>query len=364
MDNDNVIVSAEKAIDIIKNGGMIILTDDEDRENEGDLVIASQFITSEHINFMAKYCKGLICVSLTEERCDDLNLRPMVEENTCKYGTAFTISVEARQGVLSGISASDRALTIKTLIDPKSTNKDIVSPGHTFPLRAKNGGVLVRAGQTEGSVDLASLAGLYPSGVICEIMDDDGSMARMPRLIEFAKEHNLKITTISDLIKYRLETEDIVEEIEETASMPSAYGQFKIKGFLNKSDKTEAVALIKGDISGDEPVLVHVHSQCLTGDIFSSALCSCGEKLHNGLKTIEEKGRGVLLYIYKDTSKAGFLSSKEGSFHNNIHSETNPKGYGFGSICLKKLGLSKIKLISQSSHAVNSLSSHGLEIVD
>lgn len=268
---ERVRVSAETAVQIIKNGGMLILTDDETRENEGDLVVASEFITAEHINFMAKYGKGLICVSLPAERCDELQLSAMVQENTCKFGTAFTVSVEAREGVTTGISAYDRAVTIKTLINPNATFRDIVTPGHMFPLRAKKGGVLVRAGQTEGSYDLARMAGLYPSGVICEIMDDDGSMARMPRLVEFAKEHNIKIVTVADLIKYRLEHEPIVQEIE-TALMPSAYGSFSIKGFLNTSDEKEAVAIIKGDISGDEPVYVRVHSQCLTGDIFASSV--------------------------------------------------------------------------------------------
>lgn len=360
---ESVRVSAETAVQIIKNGGMLILTDDETRENEGDLVIASEFVTAEHINFMAKYGKGLICVSLPAERCDELQLYPMVQENTCKFGTAFTVSVEAREGVTTGISAYDRAVTIKALINPDATFRDIVTPGHIFPLRAKKGGVLVRAGQTEGSYDLARMAGLYPSGVICEIMDDDGSMARMPRLVEFAKEHNIKIVTVADLIKYRLEHEPIVQEIE-TARMPSAYGSFIIKGFLNTSDEKEAVAIIKGDISGDEPVFVRVHSQCLTGDIFASSVCGCGTKLHNALHTIEEKGRGVVLYIYKDTSKTGFLSSPEGMLSPHNPNETNAEGFGFGAMCLRMLGLKKIKLLGNSPKALNLLASYGLEIVE
>ena len=360
---ESVRVSAETAVQIIKNGGMLILTDDETRENEGDLVIASEFVTAEHINFMAKYGKGLICVSLPAERCDELQLYPMVQENTCKFGTAFTVSVEAREGVTTGISAYDRAVTIKALINPEATFRDIVTPGHIFPLRAKKGGVLVRAGQTEGSYDLARMAGLYPSGVICEIMDDDGSMARMPRLVEFAKEHNIKIVTVADLIKYRLEHEPIVQEIE-TARMPSAYGSFIIKGFLNTSDEKEAVAIIKGDMSGDEPVFVRVHSQCLTGDIFASSVCGCGTKLHNALHTIEEKGRGVVLYIYKDTSKTGFLSSPEGMLSPHNPNETNAEGFGFGAMCLRMLGLKKIKLLGNSPKALNLLASYGLEIVE
>ena len=360
---EQVRASVEEAVEIIKNGGMVILTDDEARENEGDLVVASEFITVEHINFMAKYGKGLICVSLPAERCDELQLNMMVQDNTSKFGTAFTVSVEAREGVTTGISAHDRAVTIKTLINTSSTFRDIVIPGHMFPLRAKKGGVLVRPGQTEGSYDLARMAGLYPSGVICEIMDDDGSMARMPRLIKFAKEHNIKIVTIADLIKYRLETEQVVKEIE-TALMPSAYGNFKIKGFLNTSDENEAVAIIKGDISGEEPVLVRVHSQCLTGDIFASSVCGCGKKLHNALHTIEEQGRGVVLYIYKDTSKSGFLSSPEGMLSPHNPNDTNVEGYGFGAMCLRMLGLKKIKLIGNSPKAITLLSSYGLEIVE
>lgn len=355
--------TVEEAVEIIKNGGMVILTDDEDRENEGDLVVASEFITPEYINFMAKYGKGLICVSLSPERCDELQLNMMVQDNSSKFGTAFTVSVEAREGVTTGISAKDRATTIKTLINPASTFRDIATPGHMFPLRAKKGGVLVRPGQTEGSYDLARMAGLYPSGVICEIMDDDGTMARMPRLIEFAKEHNLKIVTVADLIKYRLENEQVVQEIE-TALMPSAYGDFKIKGFLNTSDEKEAVAIIKGDISGDEPVLVRVHSQCLTGDIFASSVCGCGKKLHHALHTIEDNGRGVVLYIYKDTAKSGFLSSPEGMLSPHNPNDINVEGYGFGAMCLRMLGLKKIKLIGNSSKAINLLSSYGLEIVE
>ena len=360
---EDIRATVEEAVEIIKNGGMVILTDDEDRENEGDLVVASEFITPEYINFMAKYGKGLICVSLSPERCDELQLNMMVQDNSSKFGTAFTVSVEAREGVTTGISAKDRATTIKTLINPASTFRDIATPGHMFPLRAKKGGVLVRPGQTEGSYDLARMAGLYPSGVICEIMDDDGTMARMPRLIEFAKEHNLKIVTVADLIKYRLENEQVVQEIE-TALIPSAYGNFKIKGFLNTSDEKEAVAIIKGDISGDEPVLVRVHSQCLTGDIFASSVCGCGKKLHHALHTIEENGRGVVLYIYKDTAKSGFLSSPEGMLSPHNPNDINVEGYGFGAMCLRMLGLKKIKLIGNSPKAINLLSSYGLEIVE
>ena len=361
--NKSVFATVEEAVEIIKSGKMIILTDNENRENEGDLVCAAEFITPEKVNFMATYGRGLICVSLTEKRCDELMLEPMSQNNSCRFGTGFTVSVEARHGVTTGISAFDRAKTISVLADPLSKSSDLTRPGHIFPLRAKNGGVLVRQGQTEGSVDLMRLAGLNHAGVICEIMNDDGTMARMPRLIVFAKEHNLKIVTTADLIKYRLKHEPIVEEIE-TALMPSAFGNFQIKGFLNTSDEREAVAIIKGDISGSEPVLVRVHPQCLTGDIFASSICGCGKKLQNALHTIEEVGRGVVLYIYKDTSKTGFLSSKEGMLTPHNPNDINTEGYGFGAMCLNMLGLSKIKLIGSSPDAVTLLSSYGLEIVE
>ena len=354
----------EEALEDFKAGKPIIVADDEDRENEGDLICSGQMVTPDIIHFMANECKGLICLAITPEIAEKLELPQMVEQNTESMKTAFTISIDAAEkyGVTTGISAHDRAVTIKTLINPNATFRDIVTPGHMFPLRAKKGGVLVRAGQTEGSFDLARMAGLYPSGVICEIMDDDGSMARMPRLVKFAHEHNLKIVTVADLIKYRLEHEPIVQEIE-TALMPSAYGNFKIKGFLNTSDEREAVAIIKGDISGDEPVYVRVHSQCLTGDIFASSVCGCGTKLHNALHTIEEKGRGVVLYIYKDTAKAGFLSSPEGTLNPHKPNEINEEGFGFGAMCLRMLGLKKIKLLGNSPKALNLISSYGLEVV-
>lgn len=355
--------SIEEALHIIKSGGMVILCDDEDRENEGDLVAASEFITPEKINFMAKYGRGLICLTLTPERCDKLHLPQMTGDNSCRFGTAFTVSIEAKEGVTTGISAYDRAKTIKTAIDPASSALDLARPGHVFPLRAREGGVLVREGQTEGSVDLARLAGLYPSGVICEIMDEDGSMARMPSLEKFAEKHGLKIVTVADLIKYRLEHEDIAEKTE-TAKLPTAYGEFTITGFLNKADGREAAALIKGDIAGDEPVLVRVHSQCLTGDVFASDLCDCAKKLHNAMKKIEEAGRGVVLYLYQDTSKAGFLSTPEGDINPHEHKERRLKDYGFGAVILKKLGLNKIKLLTDSPKIMKCISAYGLEVVE
>ncbi len=351
----------EEAIDIIKSGGMVILCDDEDRENEGDLVIASQFVTPEVINFMATYGRGLICISLTGQRCDKLNLPLLTSDNNSRFGTAFTVSIEAKEGVTTGISAYDRAKTIQTAIDETSTAHSLARPGHIFPLRYKDGGVLCREGQTEGSVDLARLAGLYPSGVICEIMDDDGSMARMPSLEKFAETHKLKIVTIADIIKYRLEHEDIIE-MTETAKMPTAYGDFTITGFRNKADGREAAALVKGNITDEETVLVRVHTQCLTGDIFVSNNCDCESKLHNAMKEIDKEGKGVVLYLYQDTSKSGFLSTPEGEIRPHIHKERQHKDYGFGAMILKKLGLKKIKLLSSSHKIMKCISAYGLEI--
>lgn len=351
----------EEAIDIIKNGEMIILCDDEDRENEGDLVVASQFVTPEIINFMATYGRGLICLTLTGQRCDKLNLPLLTDKNSSRFGTAFTVSIEAKDGVTTGISAYDRAKTIKVAIDESSSAHSLARPGHIFPLRYKEGGVLCREGQTEGSIDLAKLAGLYPSGVICEIMDEDGSMARMPTLEKFAKIHNLKIVTIADIIKYRLEHEDIIE-MTETAKMPTAYGNFTITGFKNKADGREAAALVKGEITGDEPILVRVQNQCLTGDIFVSTNCDCESKLHNAMKQIDKEGKGVVLYLYQDTSKSGFLSTQEGEIQPHTRKAILHKDYGFGAMILKKLGLKKIKLLTSSPKIMKCISAYGLEI--
>ncbi len=361
--NQNVRATIEEALDIIRAGGMIILTDDEDRENEGDLVMASQFVTPEAINFMATHGRGLICVTLTGDRCDEMGLKQMATSNTCKFGTAFTVSVEAREGVTTGISAHDRARTIQVLINPTSTKDDIATPGHMFPLRARDGGVLVRAGQTEGSVDLARMAGVFPSGVICEIMDEDGTMARMPSLEKYAEKHGLKIITVAELIKYRLTSEDIVKEVS-SATMPTAYGDFKITGFLNTADNQEAVALIKGDINPDEPVLVRVHSQCLAGDIFGSTLCNCSTKLQEALKKINDEGAGVLLYMYKDTDKSGFLSTPHGSLDPHGDNEPAIIDYGFGAMCLRKLGIKKLKFVASSPKVMKAISGYSLEIVE
>lgn len=375
MKND-VRIGIEEAIAEIKNGKMIILVDDEDRENEGDLVIAADFVSPEAINFMAMYGRGLICLSLTGKRCDELGLNLMVSENSnsTKFGTAFTVSIEAKEGVTTGISAHDRARTIKVAIDPKSTASDLARPGHIFPLRARDGGVLVRAGQTEGSVDLCRLAGLTPAAVICEIMKDDGTMARMPDLEVFAKEHNLKIVTIADLIAYRLKNETIVEE-SASANLPTLFGNFVIKGFKNLIDGQEAVALIKGDIESEDPVLVRVHSQCLTGDVFGSLRCDCRSQLHCALKMIEENGKGILLYMFQEGRGIGILNKIKAydlqdhgydTVEANIHLgfKDDLRDYGFGAQILRFLNVKRMKLLTNNPRKIKALSGYGIDVVD
>jgi 3,4-dihydroxy 2-butanone 4-phosphate synthase/GTP cyclohydrolase II len=339
-------------------------------------MIAADFVTPEAINFMAKYGRGLICLSLTNQRCDELNLPLMVDEkgNSAKFGTAFTVSIEAKEGVTTGISAFDRAHTIKVAADPEKTADDIARPGHVFPLRAKDGGVLVRAGQTEGSMDLVKLAGLTPAAVICEVMNDDGTMARMPQLEEFAKEHGLKILTIADLISYRVEKESIIEKIAD-ANLPTLFGDFEIEGFVNKVDKQETVALVKGDISTDEPVLVRVHSQCLTGDVFGSLRCDCRDQLHCAMEMIEKEGRGVLLYMFQEGRGIGILNKIKAyklqengmdTVDANLHLgfEDDLRDYGFGAQVLRYLGIKKLRLLTNNMKKLKCLSGYGLEVVE
>src|SRR5512136_159363 len=298
----------EEAIDEIRRGRMVILVDDEDRENEGDLTMAAEMVTPEAINFMARFGRGLICLTMTAEKCDQLNLPLMVSSNTSSFGTAFTVSIEAKKGGTTGISAAERAHTIITAVADNSRPEDLARPGHIFPLRAKKGGVLVRAGQTEGSVDLARMAGLKQAGVICEIMNEDGTMARMPQLKKFAREHDIKICTIADLVAYRLKNEILVRTVAD-AKLPSRYGgDWRAIAFENDIDHLEHLALVKGEISGDEPVLVRVHSECLTGDVFGSRRCDCADQLHRAMAVIEAEGKGVLLYMRQEGRGIGLVN--------------------------------------------------------